>query len=303
MQNLAPIALFTFNRLAQTRQTIEALAMNELAESSILYIFSDGAKADASNEKRQEIQAVRQFLNEVVKNSSQFGEVIIIERAENWGLSKSIIEGVTEIVNQYGSVIVLEDDVVTSPYFLKFMNESLAFYKDKNGVLSIGACNYFANDAEIASTIFTAVPDCYGWATWADRWVLFEKNGQKLLSDLERRGLMHRFNLEGAYNFEKMLKNQISGKVSSWAVRWLAVSILNNKINLYPNPSLSNHIAGEGATHAAETITPPLAQFPIEIKPIPLSIEPIVHAKMRKAYAKQLSFMTKLKKKWAELIS
>jgi Glycosyl transferase family 2 len=303
MQNLAPIVLFTFNRLAQTRQTIEALALNEMAQSSILYIFSDGAKVDASDEKRQQIQAVRHFLNNEVKNSRQFGEIIIVERAENWGLSKSIIEGVTEIVNQYGSVIVLEDDVVTSPYFLKFMNESLAFYKDKNEVLSVGACNYFANDTETGSTVFTAVPDCYGWATWADRWILFEKNGQKLLDDIEKKGLMHRFNLEGAYNFEKMLKNQITGKVSSWAVRWLAVSVLNNKLNLYPNPSLSNHIAGEGATHAAETIKPPLALLPIEIKTIPLSIDPIVHKKVRKTLSRQQSLLTKLKNKWAELIS
>lgn len=108
---------------------------------------------------------------------------------------------------------------------------------------------------------------------------------------------MNRFNLEGAYNFEKMLQQQVSGKVSSWAVRWLAVSILNNKLNLYPSPSLSNHIAGSGATHAVETITPPLAQLPIEIKTIPLSIDPLVHKKMRKAYAKQYSFITKLKNK------
>ncbi len=297
MHNSAPIVLFTFNRLSSTRQTIEALAKNVGANESILYIFCDGAKADFSEEKKQKIQSVRQYVQNEVKAKNLFADTIIIERAENWGLGKNIIAGVTEILNKHESCIVLEDDLVTSPYFLQFMNESLSLYKDKKQVLTIGACNYFANTPSVKPTFFTIVPDCLGWATWSDRWALFEEDGEKLLKEVENRGLMHRFNLEGYFDYEKMLKQQIEGKVSSWAVRWFAVSLLNNKLNLYPNPALTNHIGGEGATHATETILPPLAQSPILVEKIPLSIDPIVHKKMRRAFAKQAGFWAKLKKK------
>jgi hypothetical protein len=300
MQNLAPITLFAFNRLSSTRQTVEALAKNEGAKSSVLYVFCDGPKVDFSIEKRQQIEAVRQYLHREVKDKNLFAETILIERTENWGLGKSIIAGVTEIINKHGQVIVLEDDLVTSPYFLQFMNDSLSLYKLQTEVLTIGACNYFANDDSTKPTFFSVVPDCLGWATWSDRWALFEENGQKLLSEIENRGLMHRFNLEGSFNFEKMLKRQIEGTVSSWAVRWFAVSLLNDKLNLYPNPALTNHIGGEGATHATETIMPPLAQYQILVETIPLSIDPIIHKKLRKAYAKQQGFLAKLKKKIAK---
>jgi hypothetical protein len=299
MQNKAPIVLFTFNRLSSTRQTIEALAKNVGAKESLLYVFCDGAKADATDEKRQQIATVRQYIYEV-KAQNLFANTIIIERSENWGLGKNIIAGVTEILKKHESCIVLEDDLVTSPYFLQFMNDSLSLYKTNEEVLTIGACNYFANTSSINSTFFAVVPDCLGWATWTNRWALFEENGEKLLKEIENRGLMHRFNLEGAFNFEKMLKRQIEGKVSSWAVRWFAVSLLNDKLNLYPNPALTNHIGGEGATHASEAILPPLAQAPILVGNIPLSIDPIVHQKLRKAYSKQSGLLAKLKNKWAK---
>ena len=110
---LAPIVLFVYNRPWHTQQTIEALQKNELVLESELFIYSDAAKID---DVKQAVDEVRSY----IKSINGFKKITIIEREENWGLANSIIDGVTTIVNQYSKIIVLEDDLVTSPFFLKF---------------------------------------------------------------------------------------------------------------------------------------------------------------------------------------
>ncbi len=127
---LAPIVLFTYNRLQHTKQTVEALQRNELAKESYLFVFSDGAKKDFDAQK---VEEVRKYL----KTINGFKNVTVIEREKNWGLANNIIDGVTQIVNEYGKIIVLEDDLVTSPGFLKYMNEALDMYADEERVASI----------------------------------------------------------------------------------------------------------------------------------------------------------------------
>ena len=124
---LSPIVLFVHNRPWHTKQTVEALQQNELAEDSELFIYSDAAKSSKANAA---VQEVRDYIYSV----SGFKKITIIERKYNWGLADSIIDGVTSIVNKYGRIIVLEDDLVTSPYFLKFMNDALSFYKNEKRV-------------------------------------------------------------------------------------------------------------------------------------------------------------------------
>ncbi len=122
MINPAPIVLFTYNRPWHTRQTVEALKKNEFSQESELFIFSDGWKSD---EDKPKVLEVRKYL----KSIDGFKKINIIERDRNWGLANNIIDGVTKIVNEYGKVIVLEDDLITSPYFLKFMNNT---YRRRN---------------------------------------------------------------------------------------------------------------------------------------------------------------------------
>ena len=123
MKSLSPIVLFVYNRPWHTQQTIEALQKNELASESNLIIYSD----EANNKNVQEnVDKVRLYIDQIDK----FKKVTIIKRETNWGLANNIIDGVTKVVNQYGKIIVLEDDMITSPYFLKYMNEALEIYKD-----------------------------------------------------------------------------------------------------------------------------------------------------------------------------
>ena len=119
------ILVFAYNRPWHTQQTIEALQKNELASESDLIIYSDEAKTENEQEN---VDKVRLHINKINK----FRKVTIIKREKNWGLANNIIDGVTKVVDQYGKIIVIEDDIVTSPYFLKYMNEALDYYKDKN---------------------------------------------------------------------------------------------------------------------------------------------------------------------------
>jgi hypothetical protein len=245
MSNYSPIALFVYNRLTHTRQTVEALQNNTLASQSDLIIFSDAPKIDA---QAKAINKVRQYIYQI----DGFKSVTIVERKTNFGLAKSIIDGVTSAVNQYGRVIVLEDDMVTSPYFLQYMNDGLNIYDKYENVASIHGYVYPIEN--LPETFFLRGADCWGWATWKDKWTMFEPDGVKLLNELKRRNLTNRFDFNGTYGFTQMLVDQIAGKNNSWAVRWHASAFLNNKYTLYPGKSLVLNIGNDGSgTHCGIT--------------------------------------------------
>lgn len=264
--NPAPICLFVYNRLEHTKKTVESLGKNDLAEKSELFIFSDGPKDNDTD--REKINSIREYLGTI----DGFKDVKIIERNENHGLAKSIIMGVTEIVNQFGKVIVLEDDLITSPYFLKYMNEALTFYENEKKVISIHGYNYPV-DKVLPETFFLRGADCWGWATWKRDWDLFESDGKRLLAELESRNLMRQFDLDGAYNFSGMLRRQIAGLNNSWAVRWHASAFLANKLTLYPGKSLIENIGQDKSgthTSSGKTYKANISENPVAVGNIPV---------------------------------
>jgi putative methyltransferase (TIGR04325 family) len=281
---LAPILLFVYNRPEHTAQTLAALAANELADQSALYIYADGPKPGADEQTLQNIERTRA----IIRQKQWCKEVIIIEAEINKGLAASVINGVTEVVNKHGIVIVLEDDIITSKYFLRFMNEALAMYQSEPKALSIGALNFFATDESVPDTFFIPIPDCWGWATWRDRWALFEPNPQKLLDRLRANKLIDKFNLYGAYNFESMLIDQIKGNVNSWAIRWQAVAYLEDKLALYPRYSVTKNIGfGAGGTHGGDDKYSDrllFAESPILLHKIPVVEDPAITGKMMAGY-------------------
>lgn len=238
---LAPIALFVYNRLNHLKKTIESLQNNELASSSQLFIFSDAAK---NAEAIKKVNAVRDY----IKTIGVFKKITIIERDCNYGLAKSIIDGVTQVLNEYGKIIVLEDDLVTSPYFLKFMNEALKMYQYEPRVASIHGYIYPIDN--LPETFFIRGADCWGWATWNDRWSIFESDGQKLLIEIKNRNIQKEIDFNGSYEYTKMLQNFIKGKNNSWAVRWYVSAFLKNMLTLYPGKSYVQNIGHDAeATH------------------------------------------------------
>jgi putative methyltransferase (TIGR04325 family) len=253
--DLAPIIIFTYNRPIHTKNLLDSLAKNNESKDSVLYIFCDGKKNDVNEEGFLKIKQVR----EICRNEIRFKEVIIKVQEKNKGLANSIIDGVTEIINKHDVVIVLEDDLIVSPYFLSYMNDSLGRYKNNPKVGQIGACNFFACGERYPSFFFIPTPDCLGWATWKDRWSYFNFNVNELLEELENSlSAKLRFNAYGSFDFINMLDEQKKGKISSWAIRWQAVNALKEWSTLYPNPSMTNHIESNEATHANVNITPPI---------------------------------------------
>lgn len=242
----APVILFVYNRPDHTRQTIEALQNNDLAASSTLLVFADGPKPGASEEQRIKIRQTRELFD----NCKGFKQVVLKKKEINQGLAVSVIEGVTQVLNEYGKVIVLEDDIVTGKGFLTYMNAGLSLYEEDKDVVSISAYNFPIKANGLSDTFFLRGADCWGWATWKRGWQIFEADAQKLYNKLVAARLTHSFDFDGAYPYTKMLQDQINGKVDSWAIRWHAAAFLANKLTLYPRVSLIKNIGLDGSgTH------------------------------------------------------
>lgn len=266
--NFAPIALFVYNRPEHTEITLEALSKNTSAGDSVLYIFSDGPKVNATIEEIEKINQTRALL----KNKQWCKEVIITERKANVGLSNSIISEVTELVNQYGSIIVLEDDILTGRGFLKYMNEALAMYQNNSLVGCIHGWNYhFANIENYDSTFFLKGADCWGWATWSRAWDLFEPDGKKLLDNIKRKEKEFDFDRRGTHKYVEMLEDQIHGRNDSWAIRFHASLYLAGKFCLHPTRSIVKNIGLDSSgTHCG---TADLFQNPVDnIELVELSV-------------------------------
>lgn len=228
---LAPIIVFTYNRPWHTEQTLTALKKNDLANESLLYIFCDGIKP---NSGKKEIESIKKVRN-IVKSKNWCKVVKVTERKVNYGLSKNIIEGVTEIINKHGKVIVLEDDLVPEVGFLSYMNHAIEMYENEEKVGCIHAWNYyFKKNTFKNSTFFLKGGDCWGWATWANQWKLFNPNGQQLLNEIKKKNLEFEFDRRGTHQYTSMLNDQISGRNDSWAIRWHASLFLAEKFCLQP---------------------------------------------------------------------
>ncbi|MGZ3921921.1 MAG: glycosyltransferase family 2 protein [Bacteroidia bacterium] len=267
--NLAPIAFFVYNRPAHTKQTLDALAANDLSSESVLYVFADGAKENESNEIKERIREVR----ELIRKENRFKKIIIKESSNNKGLANSIIEGVTGVLNENDSVIVLEDDIKAGKGFLDYMNKALGLYANNDEVGCIHAWNYSFDKIETNdTTFFLRGADCWGWATWKRSWKLFNPDGRELLNAIVQGSREYSFNRNGTYPFLKMLEEQISGKNNSWAIRWHASLFLNNKYCLHPvRPIVENIGFDNSGTHCTEDpMKQHLVDF-IDIKKIPVT--------------------------------
>jgi len=236
---LAPIVLFVYNRPWHTQQTIEALQNNYLAKESELFIYSDQAK---SEDATKSVDEVRTYISQV----KGFKKVTIIKREKNFGLADSIIDGVTKVVNEFEKVIVLEDDLVTSPNFLKFMNEALELYKEKQDVWHISGWNYPTDINISEDAFFWRAMSCWGWATWSVKWKYFEKDSKKLLSSFMKEDIK-KFNIDGYQDFWVQVEENYNAQKNTWAVFWYASIFKQNGLCLNPTISLVSNIGVDGS--------------------------------------------------------
>ena len=233
---LAPIVVFAYNRPNHLKRTLDALIKNDLANESVLYVYCDGVKEDAPLEQRLQVEKNRK----VAHDTTGFKEVHVVEREQNVGLKDNIVGAVSEIVNQYGRVITLEDDVVTSVGFLKYMNDALELYAEEEKVMHISAYMY-PHKSRLPETFFYPIPyPGGGWATWQRAWNQYNDNAQELYEYWKDK--WETFDLFGDDYLSNQLKENQEGTMRTWFVKWYAVMRRQNALSLYPGRSLTNNI-------------------------------------------------------------
>ncbi len=249
--SLAPIVLTVYKRPWHTEQTLEALQLNALADQSTLYIYCDGPKYLALEEDLENIEKVRQ----IAKSKQWCKEVHVIESEVNLGLVQSFIKAVTEAVNKYGKVIVLEDDQRTSVGFLKYMNEALVLYEKDEKVMHVSGYMYPAEFTTQQSTFFLNVQSCPGWGTWKRAWDLYNHDAidhYNYFSNDKR--LIKAFDMGGYAGWFKQLERNTHLPGFSFAVRWYASCFRAGGLSLFPARSLVQNIGLDGTgEHCAPT--------------------------------------------------
>ena len=281
MNILSPIVVFTYNRPVHTLRTFNALLKNPLANESDIIIYSDSARTATHNKA---VDEVRSYLSEI----TGFRSKKVIHRDRNFGLAESIIQGVTEVLQESEKLIVLEDDMVVSPYFLTYMNDALDLFAEDERVISIHGYVYPV-DQELPPAFFIPGADCWGWATWKRGWEIFNYDGQFLLDELTRQGLLRTFDFNGTYPYSLMLKDQIQGKNDSWAIRWYASAFLQNKMTLYPGCSLVQNIGNDNSgTHCGKSrsMDVELNASPINLKNIEVEVSQVALAAFENYFKK-----------------
>jgi hypothetical protein len=260
------IAVFAFNRPKHLEMCLESLKNNPEATYCDLTVFIDGPRNNSDEHLVNEVY-------QIAKHLTGFQSVNVVKSESNKGLATSIINGVDKIFESSSEIIVLEDDLIVSPYFLNFMSNSLEKYRKEINVASIHG--YLPNlSVEIDEPFFLRGADCWGWATWRDRWATTEWNGIKLRDGLIDVGLVNQFNLDGGYNYFGMLERQIRGENDSWAIRWHASMFLQNRLTFYPSRSLVINTGMDGTgrhSSISKKYDTQLSNSPIYIADIEIS--------------------------------
>lgn len=241
--SLAPVALFAFNRPDHLAKTLVSLAANTFAADSDLIIFCDGSRSPSDE---AQVALVRQ----VARSANGFRTLQVIERERNIGLVASITGEVKQLCRDFGRVIVLEDDLITAPLFLSFMNDALARYEHEPRVMQISGYMYPVAPSAGNQVVFLPVTSCWGWATWRRAWDSYDSSMtgfEELKADTVRR---RAFNLDGHYDYIKLLSEHMTGKVNSWGVVWHLSVFMNHGLTIYPPSSLVSNMGFDGSgTH------------------------------------------------------
>ncbi len=242
--NLAPIALFTYKRPEHTLRTLTALSENTLAQQSELFIFSDGIKATFSEKDLEAFNKTQ----EIIKSKNWCKKVTFIKRSENLGCANSIVKGVTQLLESYSKIIVLEDDMLTSPYFLEYMNDGLNLFQDNKSISSInGYSEGFIRDKNFPAYFLLNGADCWGWATWKDRWDDFIFDAQKIKDQIIA---LNKVKIFEYGNHMSLIELQIKGAIDAWDMQWHGSNVIKGRMGVYSNQTFIKNIGLDGSgTH------------------------------------------------------
>ena len=240
---ISPIAIFVYNRLAVLKKTINYLSKNYLSKQTTLYIFSDGPKNLTGDQKK--VYEVRKYLKKI----KSFKNVIIFENKKNIGLGSSVINGVNFVLRKHSKIIVLEDDLITNKFFLKYMNDCLKYLKKNKSVFHINGSNHNLKKytEKFDDYFLFRVPFSWGWATWRDRWKYFSNKNENLILKLKN---SKQFDFNNSHFFYPQLIANYRKKINTWAIFWYSSIFLKNKLCFTPKDSFIMNIGyGLNATH------------------------------------------------------
>ena len=240
----SPIALFAYNRPRHLSACIESLRKSAEAAQTVLYCFLDGPRTE------EEVPRVRQVA-EVAHSIEGFRDVRIARRSFNRGLSGSIIEGVSQVLAENESVIVVEDDLVVSGGFLRYMNQAIELYRAFPPVFSISAYNYPARLFRLPAdypydAFFVPRHMCWGWGTWRDRWERADWQVRDYDSVSSNESWKRAFR-EAGVDLPGMLEANVRGELDSWAIRWTHTHFIHHAVCLVPVESLVNNMGADGS--------------------------------------------------------
>lgn len=239
--NIAVI-FFAFNRADKLSNTINSYLLCNNVQKKDVYVYIDGPRCELD---------LKDISNCNLVASNLLPDAKIVVRKVNFGLKKSIFEGISEVINEYDAAIIIEDDLQLNPEFYNFMKTGLTKYNNSNEVYQISGYNY--NPTNSNNAFFLPITTSWGWATWRNKWNKFslEENHSFLIDTYEKKC---NYNLAGSFNFSRLLDLEMKGKISSWAIRWYSYVYKNKGLTLYPPRSLVyNDGFNESGTHSAHT--------------------------------------------------
>ena len=228
---LAPIIVFAYRRSEHLRKTLTSLIQCDGFNNSKVIIYVDGPK---KLDDILEVDATKQVAMEMLGSSAEyhFSEF-------NKGLSRSIIEGVTEVLQRYEKAIILEDDLLLAPNFISYMNATLDRYQFEENVFQISG--YMFDVPEFAKRkfgMFYPLTVSWGWATWKRAWSKFDVSASGWENLLSNKFLRRKFDIDNSYGYSNMLIRQMMGKIDSWAVRWYWTAFKYNALTFFPPQTL-----------------------------------------------------------------
>jgi hypothetical protein len=273
LPTFAPVAVFAYKRVDHLRRTIDSLIGNVEASATDVHVFCDGPKGA---QDQAATDAVRRYVAQI----RGFQSIRAEYRQRNYGLAANIIDGVSRLTAAHGRVIVVEDDLMLSPHFLRYMNDGLDLYASDTRVASLHGYCYPVGRA-LPETFFLRGADCWGWATWQRAWTHFRADGAALLDELEARHLTHEFDFDGQYAFTRMLRDQVARRNDSWAIRWHASCYLDGLLTLYPGRSLVHNTGNDASgTHCDERLdyVQTVATEPVRVERQPVEVSAVARA-------------------------
>jgi hypothetical protein len=280
--DLAPIALFAYNRPEHLARAVDALRRDPLASSSDLHVFCDGPKTEAAADA---VRQVRAFARSI----SGFKSLTVVERDRNIGLANSIIDGVTALCTRFGRVVVIEDDLIVAPSFLRFMNDGLTRYREADQVMQIAGYMFAVGTAFRDRAVFLPFPNSWGWATWQRAWRHFDPLMTKYAALRRSPRLRRQFDLDGSYDYLEMLEQQRRGSIDSWAIRWHLSCFMRQGLTLYPGTTLVQNIGFDGSgTHGASgemraaSVEPLPDADHVCLPPSQIAVDPIAYARVKR---------------------